>query len=62
MKIEIKLKDPRKCDGCPMLVGSALYQSVCRMTGKDIGWEEYDFKKNAARTSRPQECVRRWGE
>ena len=57
MKLKIKLKNPKYCDGCPLKFVS--YGSKCILYGKleDIRIAEYNYK-----AIRPQICIKENGE
>lgn len=63
MNIEIKLDDPKRCNGCPMIdhTGDPLpggqRVSYCSLLNEEIHWKE----ENTA-VLRPQECIDKHGK
>jgi len=65
MKIEIKLHDPKFCDGCPCIgwndIGSELYCEV--EGGMDCpNGSVYFPEEREFHIIRPKECVEKYGE
>ena len=67
MKIEIKLPDPKYCNGCPCLIKQAMTKDKC-CVGFPIEYSmtktrrRVRFKDNAPLVLRPKICIERHGE
>jgi len=63
MKIEIVLKDPQHCDGCPCQNSDLEDGMSCNLGYYDVGQD--DYREDAVRkwhSFRPQKCMDEHGE
>ena len=62
MKIEIKLENPKSCDGCPCRHSSGYGGSPdCQNEELFPNWQELIPNDNALHTIRPQACIDKYG-